>query len=182
MRVLCFILIILTLPILAMAENRDQNRRTHVYGTGNFNTGGSVTTYTDPQTGDIVTSVVPPKNNDPYAGQHNSQSFPIYIYPEVTPQGQHRPKPHNQNLHEQGSSILDKYMFASNTSNRFQAEMSDRYKANPNASDRYKADPKKSNKYMEDSNKNERRKSDKRRHDSNKDDERRKSDKRRHDS
>ncbi len=95
MRIVFFLLIILTLPAQALAENRDENRQTRVYGTGNYNTGGSVTTYTDPQTGDIVTSVIPPKNNDPYANQNNIQNFPIYVYPEVNTSEPYQPNPYD---------------------------------------------------------------------------------------
>lgn len=50
-------------------------------GTGNSSTGGFSSTYTDPQTGDIVTRVIPP------APQESQQPpVPIYIYPQVEPQ------------------------------------------------------------------------------------------------
>ncbi len=91
MKVLLFFCIICLLPTFSVAQNMDDDRRTRVYGTGNAQTGGSVHTYTDPQTGDIVTSVVPPNNNETYSTSNNNQSFPIYVYPEITPSNPSRP-------------------------------------------------------------------------------------------
>lgn len=67
-------------------------REDRFMGTGNSSTGGFSSTYTDPQTGDIVTRVVPP------AQQNLHQSpVPIYIYPQVEPnwppQNSARPRP-----------------------------------------------------------------------------------------
>lgn len=61
-------------------------------GTGNAGTGGFSGTYTDPETGDIVTRVVPPA--DPNISQ--TPPVPIYIYPQVEPQwppANNRPRP-----------------------------------------------------------------------------------------
>lgn len=56
-------------------------RQDRFMGTGNSSTGGFSTTYTDPQTGDIITRVIPP------APQDTQQTpVPIYIYPQVEPQ------------------------------------------------------------------------------------------------
>lgn len=56
-------------------------RQDSFMGTGNSSTGGFSTTYTDPQTGDIITRVIPP------APQETQQTpVPIYIYPQVEPQ------------------------------------------------------------------------------------------------
>lgn len=67
-------------------------REDRFMGTGNSSAGGFSSTYTDPQTGDIVTKVVPP-------AQQNTQQppVPIYIYPQVEPnwppQNEARPRP-----------------------------------------------------------------------------------------
>ncbi len=87
---LLFIFIILILPSLSYAENLDEDRQTRIYGTGNSLTGGGVITYTDPQTGDIVTTVIPPSTNEQNSSQNNIQNFPIYVYPEITPGGRPR--------------------------------------------------------------------------------------------
>lgn len=56
-------------------------RQDSFLGTGNNSTGGFSTTYPDPQTGDIITRVIPP------APQETQQTpVPIYIYPQVEPQ------------------------------------------------------------------------------------------------
>ncbi|MEG2171936.1 MAG: hypothetical protein RRY29_01605, partial [Desulfovibrionaceae bacterium] len=50
-------------------------------GTGNSSTGGFSSTYTDPQTGDVITRVIPP------APQNTQQTpVPIFVYPQVEPQ------------------------------------------------------------------------------------------------
>lgn len=56
-------------------------RQDSFMGTGNSATGGFSSTYTDPQSGDVITRVIPPE-------QQNTQQtpVPIYIYPQVEPQ------------------------------------------------------------------------------------------------
>lgn len=56
-------------------------RQDSFMGTGNTSTGGFSTTYTDPQTGDVITRVVPPQNPN-----QQQTPVPIYIYPQVEPQ------------------------------------------------------------------------------------------------
>ncbi len=89
MRIIFFICLMCMTPAMAWGNN-DENRRDYVYGTGN-STGGSVNTYVDPQTGDVVTTVRPPKNSN--NNQYNQQNVPIYIYPQVAPNWPPQPGP-----------------------------------------------------------------------------------------
>ncbi len=92
MRILLIICLLLASPALVLANNAD-NRRDRVYGTGS-GSAGSVTTYTDPQTGDIVTSVKPArKSNEQNNHQYNQGNVPIYIYPQIAPSWPHSPTP-----------------------------------------------------------------------------------------
>ncbi len=64
-----------------------------VYGTNPANDPrrGTVYYWTDPQTGDRITSVQPGKKEQLPPGQHTNP--PIYVYPEITPQHKPWPKP-----------------------------------------------------------------------------------------
>lgn len=65
------------------ASNRGQTQRQDTYmGTGNAGTGGFSSTYTDPQTGDVITRIVPPADPNP----SQVPPVPIYIFPQVEPQ------------------------------------------------------------------------------------------------
>ncbi len=92
MRILLMIFFMLILPTNMFGQN-SEDRRDYYSGTGN-SSGGNVTTYTDPQTGDIVTSVVPPKDyQDQVNGAYNQQNMPLFIYPQIDINGGNRPKP-----------------------------------------------------------------------------------------
>ncbi len=79
MRILIIICFIFIFPTAALGSK--DSRQDYVYGTGN-STGGNIDTYVDPRTGDIVTSVRPPKNNN---NQNNQGNIPIFVYPQVAP-------------------------------------------------------------------------------------------------
>lgn len=65
------------------ANSRGQTERQDTFmGTGNAGTGGFSTTYTDPQTGDVITRVVPPVDPNSY----QLPPVPMYIFPQVEPQ------------------------------------------------------------------------------------------------
>lgn len=81
-KILCFALLLLLCAAPALAERQD-----YVSGTGN-STGGFSGTYTDPETGDTVNTVIAPRKSE------QQQPWPpIYVYPQVTPQWPPTPGP-----------------------------------------------------------------------------------------
>lgn len=80
--ILCISLLLLLCATPALAERQD-----YVSGTGN-SVGGFSGTHTDPETGDIVNTIIAPRKSE-----QQEPWPPIYIYPQVTPQWPPTPGP-----------------------------------------------------------------------------------------
>ncbi len=84
-----FVVLMLSLPIYALSAVARQDK---VYGTNPTNDPrrGTVYHWTDPQTGDRITSVQPGKKQPSPTPQMQT---PVYVYPEISPPHKPWPKP-----------------------------------------------------------------------------------------